>query len=107
MALSWIERLQTFVGLKPKYATWESIGKRLDAEAKATETPPVEEPKPEPTEFEKVYAKFNPKTDMIVMSATRAGSLSQDERNWLNSLGNRVYYFDDDVLKNMAIVRSL
>lgn len=106
MALSWIERIQHFFTAPPKYATWETIGKRLDA-AKIADALVTPEPvKPELTEFEKIYTKFNLKTDMIVLSAEKAGSLSDDERAWLNSLGNRVYYFADDSLVNIAIIKS-
>ncbi len=100
MALSWIERIQHFFsGAPTKEDDWETWPTSEEAKG------PVEV-KPELTEIEKIHAKFNPRTDMIVLSAEKAGSLSDDERNWLNSLGNRVYYFADDSLVNIAIVKS-
>lgn len=93
MALSWMERIQHFFK-KPEYTLREIT---LEDVAAA---------KPEPTEFEKIYAKFNLKSDMIVLSKTMAASLKDDEKQWLDSLGNRVYYFTENTLVNIAIVKS-
>ncbi len=102
MALSWIERIQYFFGKEPKYPTWADV----PHVPKKVEPVVPEVVKPEPTEFEKIYAKFNPRTDMIVMSRCKTGGMSEDEIKWLDSLGNRVYYFDTSFPVNMALISS-
>lgn len=112
MALSWMERIQHFFGKTPQptneYYTADGPPQRQFRKITLEEVNAIEvvEVKPELTEIEKIHAKFNPKTDMIVMSSERAGHLTDDERNWLSSLGNSVYYFDDDSLVNIAIIKS-
>lgn len=56
--------------------------------------------------FQKIRVEFNPATDMLITSYNKCSELSLEDLTWLNSLGNKVYYFDNDLLVNTAIVRS-
>jgi hypothetical protein len=99
-----MERIQHFFGKvvvpAPDYTVREIVLPDPEPEVVA------EEPKKPLTEFEKIYAQFNPRTDMIVLSYNKCLELSKDELNWLDSLGSRVYYFDTPYPVNMAILRS-
>jgi hypothetical protein len=64
-------------------------------------------PKKELTEIEKIIQQFNPRRDMIVMSYVRRDKLTPGEKDWLDSLGNRVHYFKDNLLVNSAIVSCM
>jgi hypothetical protein len=74
----------------------------------AAETPNVQTTsKKEPTEMEKMIQQFNPRRDMIVMSYARRDKLTPGEKDWLDSLGNRVHYFAGNTLVNSAIVSCM
>lgn len=94
MALSWMERLAKFFSPVEVPAVVEA----------PVETKPVVQ---ELTEFEKIMKAFDPRLDMIVIGQAKLDTLSKDERDWLNSLGNRVHYFARDLLVNIAIVRTI
>lgn len=96
MAFSWIERLAMF--FTPKDEPAPEV-KDVPVETK----PPVKEK----TEFEKVLEKFDFRSDMIVISEVNYNALSQGEKDWLDSLGNKVHYFKGDSLINTAIVRTM
>lgn len=101
MSVSWMERIKSFFGYEAPAAKNHSMTEVLQSYI-----PGIPEVKPELSEFDKIKAKFNPATDMIVMSYDKSATLNSDQLEWLNSLGKRVYYFDTDLLINTAIIRS-
>lgn len=58
------------------------------------------------TDFEIAKKKFNQDTDILVISHVAASQLPKEEQDWLESLGNKVFYFGADSLVNVAIVRA-
>lgn len=95
MALSWIESIFNFFGHGPAVKQPSSSVVEV---SKA--------PEKVLTEIEQLIKKFDPRTDMIVISNSRYASLTEGERSWLDSLKNRVFYFTDSTLVNIAIVRA-
>lgn len=66
---------------------------------------PVEETKKE-TDFEVAKRKFNPSTDLLVISHVAASMLPKEDQDWLETMGNKIVYFGADSLINVAIVRA-
>jgi hypothetical protein len=96
--------------LKPEPPKFQEVYPNGDGEFSAVEvkTPSVyTAPKKEPTEIEKMIQQFNPRRDMIVMSYARRDKLTPGEKDWLDSLGNRVHYFTGNTLVNSAIVSCM
>jgi hypothetical protein len=101
MAFSWIERLMMF--FEPREPDAPAKAETEVKEAPVEIKPPVKEK----TEFEKIIDQFNFRTDMIVISLKNYNELKQGEQDWLDSLGNKVHYFNGDSLVNIAIVRTM
>lgn len=63
-------------------------------------------PPPKPlTEFERAKKDFTIK-DMLVISKEKYEALSQEDKDWVLGLGNKVFYFEGATLTNVALVRS-
>jgi len=70
----------------------------------------VPEPTSEPvvvlSEFEKAKAKFNVNTDILVISQGKVKELAIEDKIWLAAQGDKIFYFVEDSLINIAVVRA-
>lgn len=57
------------------------------------------------TEFERARKNFTVK-DLVVISEEKYKSLEPNDKAWIDSLGNKVYFFKDATLTNIALIRS-
>jgi hypothetical protein len=94
--VKWVNKIRSFFVAqeKPVTVVQESVVEQVQIKAK------------EPTDFEKLKTKFNPQTDLLVISEDQVNSLSENEKQWIIDLGNKVICFPDKYLINMALVRA-
>lgn len=72
------------------------------------ETQEVVVAEPEPTKLGKIRKSFHIGTDLLAISETYAKSdeVAQEDKEWLEALGDRVIYFEGDSLINVGVVKT-
>lgn len=103
MALAWLEKMMHFFDA-PAFSEVAEIGNDV-----VVDLPDDDKAVPESielTDLAKIKEKFNEKTDILVVSEEYMKTVTQVDREWVESLLNIVIYFSGNSLMNVGVVTA-